>query len=274
MKFIYIDESGGKSHSGVFTMFGIMVDAYKLRKVTSDFDQKLETLFKRHSGGTPDLKTSKLISGSGGWKVIGTQERKNILKDICHLAVNEGKIFGIGLSFESFDTACRSGHGQPKSFDYWLAGAAFIACLVQKKMQGKRSNKGHTIFIIDDNMRRVAALSDLLYEGNSWLDGLYQGGKSQSSKQPPDRFNRIINAAFAIKSNHSSLIQFADAISYVYRRHLELQGGKSKQSWIGEKIYYEDLVKILESKREKLGRCPDEPSVKFYNEAKHSSWNL
>ena len=42
MKFIYMDESGGRGRdrSDVFVMCGIMVDAYKLRKNTELFDKK------------------------------------------------------------------------------------------------------------------------------------------------------------------------------------------------------------------------------------------
>ena len=43
-----------------------------------------------------------------------------------------------------------------------------------------------------------------------------------------DRFDHIINTAFAIKSDHSSMVQVADAISYVYRRHLELITGAAE----------------------------------------------
>ncbi len=50
MKFIYIDESGGQDQGDVFTMFGLMVDAYKLRKKTEEFDCMLGELFAEHRG--------------------------------------------------------------------------------------------------------------------------------------------------------------------------------------------------------------------------------
>ena len=36
MKFIYVDESGGRDQGDIFTMCGLMVDAYKLRNNTED----------------------------------------------------------------------------------------------------------------------------------------------------------------------------------------------------------------------------------------------
>jgi hypothetical protein len=68
------------------------------------------------------------------------------------------------------------------------------------------------------------------------------------------------------------MAQIADAISYVYRRYLELQS--ISEAWAGEKDYYAELVSILEPERETHGRAPDEPCVKFYKAAKHPEWKL
>ena len=114
MKFIYIDESGSRDQGDVFVTFGLMVDAYKLRKKTADFDQRLEALFAKHPGNRADFKTSRFINGKGGWREIDATERKAFLKSVCELAVeNGGKIFGLGLSFTAFDAASAVGHVQP-----------------------------------------------------------------------------------------------------------------------------------------------------------------
>jgi hypothetical protein len=41
MKFIYVDESGGSTQSDVFVMTGLLVDAYRLRKYTAEFDKMI-----------------------------------------------------------------------------------------------------------------------------------------------------------------------------------------------------------------------------------------
>jgi hypothetical protein len=68
------------------------------------------------------------------------------------------------------------------------------------------------------------------------------------------------------------MVQVADAISYVYRRHFELKS--VAEAWVGEKDYYAELVAILEPARETLGQCPDAACVKFYKAAKHPEWKL
>ena len=279
MKFIYVDESGARDQGDVFVMCGLMVDAYKLRKKTEDFDRRLETVFANHEGNRSDFKTIRFINGKGGWSAVHATKRKAFLKRVCKLAVeNGGKVFGIGLSFAAFDAAAGNGHGQPFNANYWLASAMFTACLVQKKMQGVKNSKGLTVAIMDDNKIEMPKLSDELYKGNPWFDGLYQvRGKKRDKtvwldRTKKNRFDHIVNTAFAIRSDHSSMVQVADAISYVYRRHLELTG--VAEAWIGEKDYYAELVAILEPARATLGQCPDAACVKFYKAAKHPEWKL
>ena len=288
MKFIYVDESGPDRKSDVFTMCGIMVDAYKLRKKTAAFDQKIKSLHQSNPGMPREMRTSHFINGEGAWKKIEEQERRNFLTEVCQLAVeNGGKIFGIGFSISSFNTAFDAGHGPPIDTDldsqkrnkYWLPGAIFISCLVQKKMQLCKNNKGLTVVIIDDNKEEMSSLSNELYKCDSWYDGLYQVRDKRSKKtgwrprQPSDRFDHIINTAFAIKSHQSSLVQVANVISYIYRRYLELTS--LDKTWDEEKDYYKKLVKILDPARENLGQCStEEPCVKFFKQVTHTEWKL
>lgn len=279
MKFIYVDESGSSDQGDIFVMCGLMVDAYKLRKKTADFDAKLEAMFARHPGTRNDLKTSRFINGGGGWIQVPAEERKQFLTDICALAVdNGGKIFGVALSFAALKTATAAGHGHPFGNSHWLAGATFTSSLVQKKMQGVKNGKGLTVVIMDDNKREMPSLSEAIHKAYPWFDGLYQiQGKKRGKtvwleRKDKDRFDHIVDTAFAVKSDHSSLVQVADAIAYVYRRHLELL--TAAEAWEGEKAYYEGLVNVLERNRECLGRTPDVPSVKFFEQAKHPEWKL
>ena len=281
MKFIYVDESGGPDQSDVFTMFGLMVDAYKLRKKTEDFDEMLKSLFDGLRGprNPRELKTKRFTEGNGIWRDISADERKEFLTNVCKLAVaGGGKVFGIALSFEAFDRATALGLGQPTGTTYWLASAKYTCCLIQKKMQGVRGRKGLTVFIMDDNKREMPKLSDALYQRSPWYDGLYEqqnkrrGRLEWVGRSTQNRFDQIVNSAFAVKSDHSSLVQVADAMSYVYRRHLELTGEAEK--WLGEQEYFASLVKIIEPAREKLGRCSQRPCLEFYNAAIHPKWKL
>jgi len=277
MKFAYVDESGDAGEGDVFVMAGLLIDAYRLRKYTSQFGQALSAFLAKHPGAPKELKTKALINGKGGWNVVAPDERKQFLTDMCDLAVEVSKIYGFGMSFQAFNAACAGGaYAIPGSKDYWTLNGMFISGLIQKKMQTQSNNKGLSVIIFDDNKVHMPKLSDGLYYANPWFDGLYQQSKTVKGKavwQPlkqSERFDQVINTAFAIKSEHSSLVQVADAVSYVYRRWLELTA--VSEAYPGEKAFYEGLVHKLDGRRERLGRTPKAECVDFYNAIKHPAW--
>ena len=57
MKFAYVDESGDVGEGDVFVMAGLLIDAYRLRKYTSQFDQALSAFLKKHPSAPKELKT-------------------------------------------------------------------------------------------------------------------------------------------------------------------------------------------------------------------------
>ena len=215
-------------------------------------------MLSRHPGTQTELKTSKFINGRGAWRQVTAEERKEFLAEVCRLSVAQGsRIFGIALSVDRFSTAVSSGFESPfVRPDYWLASAMFTVSLVQEKMQGQKKNKGHTVVVMDDNKRHMPALSNAIYQANPWFDGLYQVRKTKRGKRfweprnVTNRFDQIINSPFAIKSNHSSFVQIADAIAYVYRRHFELMA--IEESWSGERQYVAELAQVLEAGRETI----------------------
>jgi Protein of unknown function (DUF3800) len=277
MKFTYVDESGNKSHGDVFVMSGLLVDAYRLRTCTANFDEMIKAFLAKHPSAPKELKTTAFINGDGGWNKVDAGERKKWLGEVFDLAAEYCTVFAVAFSFDNFATAANADHQQPFGTSYWLGAAMFVAALVQKKMMAVAGKKGLTVLICDDNKREIANLADALYEADPWFDPMYQATRKETkagwSKIPDDeRFDQIVNSPFAIKSHHSSLIQVADAVAYVYRRHLELKS--QKETWAGEQQYFAGLVDKLESKRARLGRTFDGPCIDFYKAARHSEWAL
>jgi hypothetical protein len=278
MKFAYVDETGDQNQSDVFVMTGVLIDAYRLRKYTMMFDKMISGFLIKHPGAPKELKTKNFINGDGGWSKVPSSERKEFLRNICNLITECATLFAVGLSFSRFGDALKGGHGHPFGNDSWLAAALFVTALIQKKMipSGK---KGFTVLICDDNKRGMDHLADALYDCDPWFDPIYQQRKKGRAGKTiwlpltaDQRFDRIVNCAFAIKSHHSSLIQVADAVCYVFRRNIELKS--EKEAWEGEKEYFSELSYELQSKRESLGLNPGGSCVEFYKAACHKEWTL
>lgn len=277
MKFAYLDESGDQSQSDVFVMAAIMIDGVKLRKYTVEFDAKLADFLAKHPKAPSELKTKAAIQGNDKWSQVDPDDRKNFIAELIDLATSCSRIFAFALSFGEFDKAVKSAASDyPIGKSYWLASAMFVSALIQKKNQKEKKNKGLTVLVCDDNKKEMPKLSAALHEANPWFDPLYQGVKTKKGKQEfvarteADRFDQIVNTGFAIQSEHASLVQVADAVSYVYRRHLELKS--EAEGWEGEKEYFAGLVNKLEAKRENIGRCPDKEAVKVFSSICHPEW--
>ena len=278
MKFAYLDESGDRGEGDTFVMAGILLDAYRLRKTTEDFDRLLQALFLRHPGSPRELKTKAFMRGAGGWNAIPGAERRQFLSDVCALAVDKGnKVTAIALSFSAFDSVVAAGDVAPCRRSYWVAAGLFLTALIQKKMQGSDGHKGLTALVMDDNKVEMPQLSDLLHRAPEWCDGLYQarqkyrGTMRWAPRSSDDRFDHIINTGFSVKSEHSSLVQVGDAVSWVYRRSLDVDGC---EEWLGEKAFYHGLRDNLEVHRLTLGNCPSCEAKEFYFRAKHHLWSL
>lgn len=277
MKFAYIDESGDRSEGDVFVMAGILLDAYRLRKTTADFDAVLRALFRRHPGSPRELKTKAFMRGNGGWSTIPGAERQAFLSDVCHLAVDKGnKVIAYGLSFASFDARSEVTEWQrPWGRSYWVCAGLYLACLVQKKMQVCGGHKGLTALVMDDNKVEMPALSEQLYRSPEWFDGLYQireryrGEMRWTPRTPENRFDQIINTGFSVRSEHSSLVQVCDVIAWVYRRSIEAENG---EDWIGEASFYRGLKDLLDANRLRMGGCPPCEAPAFYEAIRHPRW--
>lgn len=151
----------------------------------------------------------------------------------------------------------------------------FLCALIQKKMQTGERNKGLTAVVVDDNKIEMPKLSDQLFTCDDWYDGLYQKKdkkKGWLARTKADRFDQIINTGFAIKSEHSSLVQVAEATAWVYRRHLELV--TKPEEWTGEKTFYAELASVLDDARQTLGHTPNCAAREFYEKTCHPGWKL
>lgn len=279
MKFLYADESGEQDHSQYFVMAGVMVDAVRLRKRTEELDKLWHALIDTHPENPREIKTSRMINGKGGWNKVPPNVRKKFVLDVVSLAAeNGGKIFCLPMDFTRLESLEGDKFDLPFEKNKWTYAAMFLACLVQKKMQTVKGKKGLTVFVMDDNQAGMPSLTNGLYDCDPWFDGLYtiqtkkRGKTIWSPRNEDDRFDHIVNTAFAIISEHSTFVQVADVISYVYRRYFEI--AQDGEAYDGEDELYSGWFNQLEASREKLGRTQACNALEFYKAVIPEGWAL
>jgi len=279
MKFLYVDESGEQSHTDYFVMAGVMVDAVKLRKRTEDLDKLWDDLFAQHPASPKEIKTTRMINGKGDWSKVDPDIRKKFVSEVIALATeNGGKVFALPIDFNKHNNELdHDSFGPPYPKDKWTYAAMFLSSLVQKKMQKVKGKKGLTVVIVDNNKKGMPSLTQGLHECPDWFDGLYTLPKTRktkgwTSRKDADRFDHIVNNAFAIVSEHSTFVQVADVISYVYRRHFEIAA--QGEAYMGEKDLYDGWIATLEGSRQKLGRTQPCDALNYYNAIVPDGWTL
>jgi len=211
MKFAYVDETGGDDQTDVFVMTSLLVDAFRLRTCTADCDALVASSLARWKRRPRELKTKRLIEGKGGWSKIDAEERATFVRGLLDIALKYTRIFPVAFSCKQFAETAASGEYHQPFDSHWLGAEMFVSALIQRKMQEEEKNKGHTVLIFDDNKYEMTKLSDMLHDADPWFDHLYCVSRMKKGKlvwEVPavERFNQIINTAFAIKSHHSSLI--------------------------------------------------------------------
>ena len=279
MKFLYADESGEQDHSSYFVMSAVMVDAVKLRKRTEELDKLWLNFIDQHPENPKEIKTCRMINGKGGWNKVAPDVRKKFISDVVTLATeNGGKVFCLPIDFQKYEQIDSNDHNLPFAKNKWTYAALFIACLVQKKMQIVKGKKGLTVFVMDDNQVGMPSLTKGLYDSDPWFDGLYSQQIKKKNKLlwkarcKADRFDQIVNTAFAIISEHSTYVQVADVVSYVYRRHFEI--GLDGEAYAGEQELYQTWFSQLEASREKLGKTEPCDALNYYQSIVPEGWKL
>jgi hypothetical protein len=285
MKFLYLDETGTDGQSDNVIVAGICVDAYRLNTTTRTFDELYQKILKEcddcKAGGkkTEEVKTHALIAGKNTWKKVCLKSRKKFLINVCQEATKQGTIFANAVSVEKFKN-----HQECFNFpdkDEWDAATMFLVGSVQRLGQKEQKNKGQAVFIVDENAHKRDSLRNTIRKNPPWYNALYYTEKptprSKNWKQPKGRIglDQIINSGFFTKSEHSSLIQVADAIAKIYSLNLELKAGK-REDWTEQTAFFENCVAILDKKREKFPRKLDSQSecVKFYKAIAPCEWEL
>lgn len=110
---------------------------------------------------------------------------------------------------------------------------------VQKHHQREKKNKGHTVLLFDREVREEAALSAIVANPPGWTDEYYDRHKKQVA------LDQIIDVPFFGDSKEVLLVQVADLISYVLRRYVEIEEGKTAEQYRGEGARLSEWVELI-----------------------------
>ena len=273
MDLVYVDESGSDTHQSALVMCGLVVEDRDMAKTADEFGAILSRVSPKGFYDTDELKTHKLMAGVGKWKKVTLDVRKRILRNICRLAVSNGKkIVCVAVSYERLKTKLEKDNTRGLLRHAWIFSGMFICSLVRFWHHRVKESAKYKI-VLFDNHNWVNSLNKILQEKDPWYEGLKDIVEFDGEgKEIPDYI--MGNKVIALDSKNSPHIQIADAVSFVYRRYLELENMDTVEQWDGEREYYRELFDMLEPNRIKIGKNLNTDCYNFYESIRHLNLDL
>lgn len=227
MKFCYIDESG-MGEEPVVVMVAVIVDAQRMHKTKSDWDDLLSELSERLKRKVTEFHTRDFYSGNGPWRNIPGDERSAIIDAIFDwVEERKHKVVCAAVDKNKFNAVRLSNNDVASLQVPWLAAALSLISKIQREHQRETKNKGNSVLIFDREPQWEKDLTQLLYDPPPWTDAIYE------RKKKAPQFDQIVDVPFFADSKPVLLIQVADLLAYVIRRKIEGERG-APQRYPGE----------------------------------------
>jgi hypothetical protein len=236
MKLCYCDESG-TGNEPIATMVGIMVDANRMHVTKSHWNGLIKELSRLVGTEISELHTKDFYSGNGVFRGIEGEERANIIAEIFDwLCERKHDVVYSSVVKNSFFRAKEAG-AIPKELNTpWRFLGFHLILAVQKHCQREAKNKGHTIFVFDNEEQERIKFSDLIARPPSWSDEYYDRKK----KQP--QLDQIVDVPYFGDSKELGLVQLADFTSFFLRRHAEMKEGLVEAKYSDEEAKIEEWI--------------------------------
>jgi hypothetical protein len=217
MKLCYCDESG-TGDEPVAVMAGILVDAHRMHLTKAEWERLLQELSDLAGRSITEFHTRDFYPGNGVWREIAGPKRAEILSRIfTWLAERKHRIVYTCVNKTKFYESYREQVIPAELNTVWRFLGFHVALAIQKYCQTFEKNKGHTVFIFDNEERERLRFTDVIKRPPEWSDAYYHRKRHQ------ERLDQLVDVPYFGDSQDVSLIQVADAVSFFLRRYAEIK---------------------------------------------------
>ncbi|MGA2285268.1 MAG: DUF3800 domain-containing protein [Dehalococcoidia bacterium] len=213
----YCDESG-IGDEPIATMVGIVVDASRMHLTKVHWEELLKVLSKLAGHQIVELHTRDFYSGNGVFRDIGGEDRSEIISQIFEwLCRRKHHVVYASVLKDSYYAALKAQEIPDELNTPWRFLGFHLVLAMQKRCQRDTKNKGHTIFVFDNEERERMRFTDIITRPPTWSDVYYQREKKQG------QLDQIVDTPYFGDSKEVSLIQLADFMSFFLRRYAEIK---------------------------------------------------
>lgn len=233
MKLCYCDESGTGDirNEPVAVMVGIVVDASRMHLTKAEWEELLGHLSELAKRQIAFLHTRDFYHGRPPYRGIEGQQRSDMVDYIIQwLGDRQHRIVYSAVTRAEFETA-RTTEAVPSELNsLWRFMGFHLMLAMQTYCQSFGKNKGHTIFVFDNEDREEKRFSDIVCRPQAWSDHYY-------GRHPKrDQLDQVVDVPYFGDDRDVVLLQVADFCAYFLRRYAELDAGVGAPSYyVGEK---------------------------------------
>lgn len=238
MKFCYIDESGTGSEPYA-VMAGVIVDGLRMKVTKDDWTELLKILSKLVGKEVKEFHTKDFYSGNSYWRGLSGDKRSKIIDAILDwLKARKHKVAFCAVDkkkyFDNYKT-----HRKLKDIgSLWCMLGLHQILSIQKANQAYGA-KGYTVFIFDEKLEERDRIIDLISNPPKWTDMYY------SKKKKEQQLHKVVDVPYFGNSEKVNLLQIADLLAYILRRHAEIKDAKLPAKYSDEEKKVENWIKKI-----------------------------
>jgi len=210
-------------------MVGVIVDSHRMHVTKDEWRELLESLSRVVRRPVTEIHTRDFYAGNGAWRELNGTQRADIISGVLTwLAARRHNVVYTSVEKARFYESQKAGQIPTEAATLWRFLGLHLLLAVQKDHQSYDRNKGHTIFVFDNEERERMKFTDLVSNPPAWTDSFYGKGKKQG------RLDQIIDVPYFGDSEEVHLLQLADFLAYFLRRHAEIAAGYSQERYTDE----------------------------------------
>jgi hypothetical protein len=228
MKICYCDESG-TGDEPIAVMVGIVVDSHRMHVTKEHWSELLVSLSRVVGRSIDEIHTRDFYAGNGVWRGMKGPERSQVITEVFNwIEARRHHVVYSSVEKSAYSTSLKAGQIPSELTTPWRFMGMHLLLSIQRIHQRQEKNKGHTLFVFDNEEREMMRFTDLVMNPPAWTDSYYDKGKRQT------RLDQIVDVPYFGDSKEVGLLQVADFVAYFLRRHAEIAAGYSQPRYPDE----------------------------------------
>jgi hypothetical protein len=185
-----------------------------------NWDELLEYFREETRREIREFHTRDFYAGNGVWRGLSGRDRWSVMIAIIDwMSERKHHVVYSSVRKQSYYAAYEAGTIPDELGTVWRFLGFHLILAMQKHCQKEKANKGHTIFVFDNEERERMRFTDIILRPPAWSD-LYYG-----RKRAQGQLDQIIDVPYFAESHNVVLIQLADFLAFMLRRYAEMKEG-------------------------------------------------